>query len=338
MDSKRIYCLKGTMINLNVIRYLGVLIALTLFNSHDLFGKPTVLKITLNKKIILSDVPSASGIECVGEKLYLIGDDSRYLFVLDKNYVLESRHLIWEKRDSNEEALEGRIPKGVKHDFEAITWIGEDIFIFGSGSIARNRDNICQFSPKQLTSSIIDQGETFYNRLRNLVNTELNIEGAAAIRNTLYLLNRNQNQVITIDLTQLGFGVKGKNPAVFSDAANFNITTHNIHLPVTDNIQAGLSGACILPGTHKMVFTASLEDTPNWIDDGAIAGSYLGILNLETKSVEACMPILENDKPLLLKIESVAVKEKNRDGFTIVMVADQDGGESVLLESTLYYP
>src|SRR5688572_10775154 len=79
------------------------------------------------------DYPSASSIEFVDRKLYLMGDDATYLLVLDTNLnILDSIPLLSHP--------ETRIPKETKPDLEASVVNTENLFLFGSGSLSPYRN------------------------------------------------------------------------------------------------------------------------------------------------------------------------------------------------------
>lgn len=99
--------------------------------------KATELNIEILNWQTLKDVPSASGIVKFNEDFFVIGDDSPYLFRIDKHFDLLSKFLIHPA-----EKLKGdRIPKFDKPDFEAMEMISEsEMLVFGSGSKSPVRD------------------------------------------------------------------------------------------------------------------------------------------------------------------------------------------------------
>src|SRR4051812_48751602 len=98
------------------------------------------MKLTLLSRQILHNIPSASGIEIINNSIYVIGDNSPWLFILDDKYQLKGK---WQIAPT-ENLTEGKIPKPLKPDFEAmtgITWNSEKgLLIFGSGSKSPERD------------------------------------------------------------------------------------------------------------------------------------------------------------------------------------------------------
>ncbi|MBK6526708.1 MAG: hypothetical protein IPG07_14870 [Crocinitomicaceae bacterium] len=111
-------------------------------------------------------------------------------------------------------------------------------------------------------------------------------------------------------------------------------------MPIVDDVQAAFSGGTLIPGTGTLIFTASAEKTENWIDDGAILGSYAGIIELENltdfNKPQVVSPALGGWKCIKIKIESVTVKSSTRHKIQLVMVTDSDGGPSELIEANLF--
>src|SRR5687767_15010743 len=106
------------------------------FFCYGAYGLSIFIKMNARviKKHALTHVLSASGIEYDGGFFYVVGDDSPYLYVLDKNFTL----LKQEKLFDTEVKDSGRIRKKLKPDFEALTfakWSGKKKLLqFGSGS------------------------------------------------------------------------------------------------------------------------------------------------------------------------------------------------------------
>ena len=275
----------------------------------------------------LPSVPSASGIEIIDGAIYLIGDNSPFLFQLDSNYSLKEKIEIV----SAGEAANGIIPKSVKPDYEAMATAKQEnetvLLIFGSGSKSPERDSLLIIHPR---SNKADHHSLtgFYKEIKataNLTSEELNIEAAAIRNNTLYLFNRGKNVIIECSFSELmnHLTKKSKSPALKS---------YRIMLPASDKWKAGFSGATI--SNDKIVFTASVENTINWIDDGEIIGSYVGIMpldELKDNYSPACFPIREKNKVLNIKAESVAVLSHVDNNIDLLLVTDSDGGASEII-------
>jgi hypothetical protein len=104
---------------------------------------------------------------------------------------------------------------------------------------------------------------------------------------------------------------------------------YRIELPTFKGIPALISGAATLDD-HRILFTASLENTKDWTKDGEIFGSYVGILDVSGKQpkLETCLLLSENNKPLTIKLESLDVISNSGKQIDIISVSDNDDGSS----------
>lgn len=275
---------------------------------------------------ILHDIPSASGIEAWGDTFLVIGDDSPWLFVLDTALHPIARHPL------HDDTLQANIPKAVKTDLEAMTRVrtsdGERIFLFGSGSRSPQRDLLLILDPAApATVERLDLGP-FYRHLRTLAalpDHTLNIEGAAASGDRLWLLHRGTNLLFTLSVHALLDHLRhaAELPAV---------AIRGFRLPVRHGLHAGFTGATLHPDGKTLLFTAALEQTDNPYDDGRILGSFLGALDpsAETEEPLWCMPVVDPEGTILpVKAESLTLLP-GRSGKhpELLLVTDSDGGPS----------
>ncbi len=286
------------------------------------------------KRKTLKGIPSASGIELYANKRYIIGDDSAWLFILDRDLnVLEKVALL-----KNEKLSDEPIEKKHKPDFEAMTFAkinGEDmLFIFGSGSKSKKRDKLIVVFPERQHNVKRFSLEDLYKTLReNEIgeNHKLNIEAAAASNSTLYLFHRGnisgKNLVFSFPLNDFADYVLTESDCIPA------YTVSSCILPSINGIASGFSGASLLDEKH-ILFSASVEDTENEIDDGMVLGSFIGILNPETNEL-SCELLKEGTEPLSIKIESVCILQTLDKLHTLYAVSDSDGGASELLEIEL---
>lgn len=278
----------------------------------------------------LKDIPSASGIIKSGNKYYVVGDDSPFLFCLDHNFNHLSKTEIYSL-----EMVEGnKITKKHKPDFEAMEMItAEEFAIFGSGSKSPERDYFVRVNVKNgevKTHQISD----FYNFLKSqelLRKTELNIEAAAEYEGTLILFNRKKNLVISFSYAEFVDHIEKKTPVP-------EISIVEVPLPEIKGIEAGFSGATAFHNKPILIFTASVEDTQNAYDDGKILGSYIGLLDMHTlKIIGEMQPVNspdEKDGPV--KVESVAIDKVMGDNeLQLILTTDSDGGKSVIFRALL---
>ena len=108
-------------------------------------------------------------------------------------------------------------------------------------------------------------------------------------------------------------------------------TFQKIKLPAINGREARLSGACTL-NDRQILFSASVEDTPDWTKDGPVLGSFIGSYNINRKTVDACYLLQDvTGKPMKEKIESLDIlHSQESEAISIVAVSDDDNGISKL--------
>ncbi len=224
------------------------------------------MKCTLLSRTILEGIPSASGIEKVGDTIYIMGDDSPWLFWMNERYEITGKIPVADVSA----AVKGKIPKPVKPDLEAMALFRNELLLFGSGSKSPQRDVLVRvniISKKASTYSLVQ----FYDHLctaAKITRDDLNIEAAVIFNTSLLLFNRGNNCIYETDIEAL--------LAFSSGAENMpSVKIFRITLPMLQEIQAGFSGACLSTDSQQIIFTASVENTPNWVDDGEILGSFI---------------------------------------------------------------
>ena len=275
---------------------------------------------------ILTEYPSASGIEFLNKQVYIIGDDAASLLVLDSNLVITDSIPLYS-------TTEKRIPKAIKPDLESITVTHDNkLLLLGSGSLAPYRNTAWLIDPqtKQKDSIRLD---TFYQRLKISGLPEINIEGASAIPGFMLLINR---------------GSKGypKNHLVFTATQFWNDQAQSPFSTIllganTDSTQfSGVSGMTYATQSDGLILTVSTEDTRNSFDDGAIGKSYLWIIkNISGKrsgktiNPDQVIDLTESDDRFKQqKIESVCIIKETTDFLHLLLVADNDNGSSTLFK------
>lgn len=280
----------------------------------------------LNHRVI-KDVASASGIIKVNDEYYVVGDDAPFLFKLNEDFEVISSEPIHSKNNF----IHHRFEKSKKPDFEAMELIeNEEIIIFGSGSKSPERDVFKRISLKNPTKVKSYQISEFYNYLKNLEilkNTYLNIEAVAYRNGEIFLFNRAKNIIFSFNYKLLISYFEEK-------SAMPSLKINQYKLPNIQGIEAGFSGATTLKNHEYIVFTASVENTPNGYDDGEILGSFVGMIPIKnnipsTTFKTVLFPIIQ-DK---LKVESVTIKEEIQFGKTnIVVVTDDDIKDSLIID------
>lgn len=290
------------------------------------------MEITILNHIKLKKIPSGSGISKSGDTYYVIGDDSPFLYSLNKEFkIISKTPLLDFDIFSNE-----RIIKSKKPDFEALEMIGDnEMVIFGSGSKSPERNVFIRIL---LADSMIIETydiSEFYDNLRNLPilkDSELNIEATAYYNNQIFLFNRKKNLIIRFEYQELLAYVKGKSGFPKPKIKQY-------FLPRINGIEAGFSGATTLKNEPKIIFTASVENTDNAYDDGEILGSFIGMIDISNNTLSHAFSYCEiPNTEAILKVESVTVEEEISSGKTkVILITDDDLGNSVLIESILLW-
>ncbi|WP_434997814.1 DUF6929 family protein [Vibrio scophthalmi] len=295
-----------------------------------------------SNRTLNNDLPSASGVVVVDKKIFAVGDDSPWLYQLSPEFTIVEKDLIKEYPVREN----GRIVKKVKPDFEALDNIevsGKPSFVMlGSGSKLDVREWAFVISQdKQL--KIERSLKPLYKNLRVAAGysaeQEINVEGLATSDDSAFIINRGNggsNVIFELDLETFQEYLAG---AV--DQVN-DIKTYHVNLPVVEGFEAGLSGAAYWEETESLVLTASIEATGDAYNDGEILGSYVGLIELDelstSKTVDLSqnlIPLMEGNKRLITKLESVAFTQQSDTAVSGVVASDNDDGTSEFFNFTL---
>lgn len=300
------------------------------------------MKLSLLKQATLNGIASASCVEYAQGNIYVVGDDSHFMYVL--KYDLSVLHKI----PLVENPIEGRVPKKQKTDIECITPLTINgyphLLLLGSGSKSPQRDKgyliklPTPYNKKHIVWPL--DFSRWYHLLRMQlslegITSELNLEAAATSEEYVYIVNRGSNTIFRFDLVEMIEFVQGH-----MDGIPFP-TTFQTSLPAKSNVPFQITGADIFE--ERFFFTATAENTDNAIDDGEIMGSLIGELQFaggqKTRgavATEAKVEVLsyqEIQTNIPLKVESIAVYEKeNENSYIGLAVSDDDlGGSEILM-------
>jgi hypothetical protein len=255
----------------------------------------------------IKGIGAASGLVFHNKSLYIIGDNSGFLY----QYHFETKEL--QKHPIIENAHENILKKD-KPDFESITLHNNKLYVFGSGS-TKNRAKRVTFNleNKEVKQKNVSE---LYQKLKetaNISNEDLNLEGSFYYDENLYLFNR-------------GNGEKSKNGIFIFKKLTKETTFIAISLPKIQHIESSFTDA-ILVG-DKIYFLATAEDTTSTYDDGEILGSIIGRIAIETLTIDFTQKISENQKFEGLTLFSIL---ENKINFLIC--EDNDTEE---LQSNIY--
>jgi hypothetical protein len=287
--------------------------------------------IQLLEKEPIDEVPSASGIEKIGNIYYLIGDNSPWLYQMSNSSTVLRKVLLTQQ----DELVDGVIPKSKKHDFEAmcaLKWNDKTaLFLFGSGSKWPSRNTgICVFTSENNGIKTYDLTD-FYLQLMDeakIDEEELNIEAAATLDDKIYLFNRGKNKLISFKVEDFIAHLEKKKEKL-------KIKSISVDLPEINGISAGFSGATTDENNKGLIFTCSVENTSDWVNDGEVLGSFIGYIDTDEMhhhvQPEAIL-ITDKNEPLLVKVESVTIDSQNNQDYFLSLVTDSDGGISEWLK------
>jgi hypothetical protein len=300
----------------NLITFCSLLVFLFSCKEKE---SPVIMK-TLN-------YPSASAVEYVNGKLYIMGDDATKMLVLDTNFnVVDSVQLF--------NNLEKRIPKNIKQDIESILFLKDSnkLMLLGSGSLSPNRDTafLLDIDTKEKERKSLKQ---FYSIVRSLGIKEINIEGAVNINNEYIIANRGhlsypQNNLIV-----------SRN--IFNAEPNM-VTVQPIMLKTDSSVFHGISGLTYSSTNDDLIMTFSTEATTSTFEDGAVGKSFIWIIRDISQSIFEKLNFdkiidLETIDPVFKgqKIESVTILKESNKNLRLVLVADNDNGSSNIFKLSI---
>jgi hypothetical protein len=255
-------------------------------------------------------IGSASGLLYHNDVLYIISDNSTYLY----EYTIANEKL---NKIALVENPQENIPKKDKPDFEAITSTQGVAFILGSGSTA-NRNQVYIYDPKTAIRETKDFTK-FYQEIKTqlyLSDDELNIEGFIFAENYLFFFQR-------------GNGANGKNGIICAsdNKKKPEIIFIPFDLPVLkNNIAATFTDAILVE--DKIYFLASAEDTTSTYLDGEVLGSIIGTIDFKTMKLESTLQISDTHK-----FEGLTLYKKTATEIEFLLCEDTD---SEISESNIY--
>lgn len=267
-------------------------------------------QVALELFLRLTGIGSASGLVYAEPALYIISDNSTFLYKYDttsKN--LETIGLA--KNPSN------NIVKKEKPDYEAIAEQKGILYLIGSGSTSmRNDMAVCEAKSKEVVHNDLGGLYDRFIQEANLGKNQLNIEGLVLHNDKALFFQRGNGE--------------DKNNGVFSvdklNASDAKIEYVQFRLPEIDGVGSSFTDAVAV--NDRIFFLASAEDSKSTYLDGEVAGSLVGELDLKTKSIVSYLII-----PGKHKFEGITFFEKKKNNFTFLLCEDNDTDR---LESAIY--
>ncbi|GAA4432174.1 hypothetical protein GCM10023188_20510 [Pontibacter saemangeumensis] len=311
--------------------------------SAETLMKEVQLKATVQQAQKYEQLPSASGIELVDSTYYVVGDDSPFLYQLDAQFNLTERHVLFDTAAF----ASGRIPKPLKPDLESMAHFtyGRDhmLLLLGSGSSEmRNRAFVVNLTEGMAVKELdFSRLYLFMRRvLRIEAEGELNLEGFAMDDTYTYIMQRAIGSGTNV---LFRFNSSNFKDFVINDGDIPVAAVYHFALPQVEGYTAGLSGAYAL--NDRLFFTASVENTPNAVEDGEVLGSLVGMIDLNALpyASDAANPMqvpavqLKNPDGSVYKgkAESLVVQAGEGGVYNLIVVSDDDQGGSELLQIQL---
>ncbi|MFN3905519.1 MAG: DUF6929 family protein [Acinetobacter junii] len=288
-------------------------------------------------------IGALSGVAYLGDYLYFVGDDVRYLLKTSlKNKITATT--TFEKvpllESSEQEALTV-LSKAEKPDFEALSCIifNEQLhlLVMGSGSTEKRKQALLYNPSNHQVQTLLDKLD--YDYLQHCValtgGADLNIEAVCSDNHHLYIFQRgNINHFHGV----LVFGLE--KIQAHKSLENALIRSFNLTLPEINGSVSGISDAYFFVDKNVIVATAAVEQTLNTYDDGAVLGSYILVLSPKGEVLDSFLIQDAEGNTLAIKVEGITWLESNADGEVFLLVTDSDGGFSevitVLLKNSVF--
>mgnify|MGYP003605220916 FL=1 len=260
-------------------------------------------KLDLFVKII--GISSASGLIYHNNLLYIISDNSNYLYEYNLENTDLKKHLITDNSEINE-----NVPKKIKSDFEAITQFDDDIFVVGSGStVARNKMiQISEVQKRVLQNHDLTDLYLSMQYFAGISAEELNIEGVIFTGEKWYFFQRGngknaENGIFTIDSPYFTQG--------------YSMLYSNYDLPKINGVQSSFTDAILVE--DYFYFLASAEDSKSTYLDGEVVGSSIGKINVNTMKLKKVITITDKHK-----FEGLTLYKNNPKTLEFLLCEDQD--------------
>lgn len=293
---------------------------------------------TILSEIALPHLPLASGVEIIGPTAYVVSDDAPYLYLLAAATLAPTgRVQLFETTDFGT----GRIPKASKPDLESMAALAgpsgqAGLLLCGSGS-RPNRDKGYFVSLPASPGGAVPPSQLLdlhplYTQLRAHLapGTTLNIEAAATTATELLLLQRAVGGGPAL-LFGLPLGAVQAHLLGLGSPAPAPVRVLPFELPRLDGHAAGFSGATYVNGT--LLVTASVEATADAVADGAVLGSFVGVVDLVARTATFARLAWADGRAYLGKVEGLAVRRTLLGplALELLLVTDDDRGGSTAL-------
>jgi hypothetical protein len=285
----------------------------------------------------LEDISAGSGICQTNAGLWVIGDDSPYLHLINEQGKIQAKYLLSAIPSSAQE----NYAKSRKPDFEAIDVFNDTLLIIGSGSQPFTRDTAYVFDSKNrkllLKKSLHNLYQKFYLQGDFPMGNSTNLEGLANDGKNFYFFQRgnvcDNNRIYKLDKKELI-------SYLFNDDSALPIfSSFLFDLPMINGNKSGFSGACYSEMENAIFITISVERTDDVYNDGEILGSFIGrinLKNLKSKKLDY-WPIKDSfDQFIISKMETLFITENNASEVHFFGLSDNDNGKTGFYQFILH--
>jgi hypothetical protein len=262
-------------------------------------------KFQLSLFLKIVGIGSSSGLVHLEDKLYIISDNSTYLY----EYHIDKQTL---NKIALVENPQENIAKKEKPDFESIALKGNSLMLLGSGS-KQTRNTLLKYNIASKKIKSIDFEKKFdaIKKQLNIDDDELNIEGLVFTEKTIYFFQR-------------GNGPSGKNGIIYTDDESENPKYGFIpfDLPKLKHIPATFTDAILVD--DSLYFLASAEDSNSTYLDGEVLGTIIGRIDIKTMQLMDTVTISTKNK-----FEGITLYKKSDSDIEFLLCEDNDTEELV---------
>jgi hypothetical protein len=246
-------------------------------NVRVLSSRPLIYTDVLPDEDRPPHVRAGSAIAARGDELFVVQDDASFVAVVRGDSVTS---IVLPRGPGGRRQFEGATKRD-KLDLEACTFVGDELWAFGSGSLPI-REVIVRISDRV----IVEEAHDRYAGLRSAIGA-LNIEGVVFLDDEFWFFHRGNT------------GESGDRPAIAICDRDMRVK----HVRVVDLGGLGFTDACAFG--NRIWYLAAKEAVGNAIDDGALLGCAIGVLDGNQAQLD------------LGKAEGLAMRDANHAWITV---------------------
>jgi len=286
-------------------------------------------------------VRAASGIAWFGDTLMIIQDDAAFIGTLDVNTGVIGAIVLPAGVDGARLFDVERGNKKHKLDLEACTAVMRDgvatLLAIGSGSSSA-RENVVLLSSSHPELIHVHRLYAALREHPTFATSELNLEGVVFLGDRVRLFQRSNGiatkdhkHCATCDLDWSVLDAFLHAPSTASLPTIENVRHYD--LGSINNVPLTFTDATLLP-SGEVLFVASAEGSPNAIDDGAVHGTALGIID-KSGNARLCHLLDERGSLVTDKAEGIALSRTHDGRAYIVFDPDNHNVPATLAEVEL---